>query len=133
MAGEMIMTQRKSTREQKMASIAAAKSLDEKITAAMTDYPQLCGWRLRREAIKRTGPGEDHWIWTDDVRLKAKRAEYFLSNAVQFAAARISEAYGLGVGTEWAQKHFGVYGDEAKAETQVLAIMSSLDNCSPDK
>lgn len=90
-----------------MAVIAAAKLLEEKIAAAMLDYPHLYGWRLRREAIKRTGPSEDEWIWSDDVRLKAKRAEYFLSNALQYAATRISEAYGVGVGEEWVAKHFG--------------------------
>lgn len=101
------MTQRKSVLKKRMEVISAAKLLEKEIAAAMIDYPHLYGWRLRREAIERTGPGEDDWLWTDDVRLKAERAEYFLANAVHYAARRISEAYGLGRGEEWAAKHFG--------------------------
>jgi len=97
-------------------AIRDARLLQSRIRAAVdVDYPGLCGWAMRLDPIRRTGTGEDDWAWDGSARAKAKRARKFLTEAVAVAARRISQAYGLGAGSEWARKHFGRAGDERLA------------------
>ena len=98
------------------AVIRAAAELEARIEQAVrAEYPALTGWRMRRNPIIRTGPGEDDWRWDESRRGKARRARQFLADAVRAAAIRISECYGLGLGSEWAARHFAAEGDERAA------------------
>jgi len=110
-------------RERNMRAIAAAKALESQIrVAVLADYPRLCGWLARRDAIRRTGPRHDDWSWDMSVRGRARQARWFLRNAVTVAAARISEVYGLGAGAEWATRH----GFEPSADTDARAAAQTL-------
>ena len=103
-------------RDRDNAVIIEAAKLESSIEQAIrADYPALTGWRMRREAIIRTGSGQDDWRWDESRRGKARQARRFLSSAVQVAAARISECYGLGLGSDWAERHFGAAGNETAA------------------
>lgn len=103
-------------RAQDEAAIAAAKQLADRIKQAVQqDYPDLRGYMIRLDAIVRTGPGPDDWRWDASKRGRGKRARVFLREAVAAAASRISEAHGLGSGSEWARRHFGKPGDERAA------------------
>lgn len=118
---------KQSQREADLAAIEAAQELERRIRDAVTaDRPDLRHYLMRLSAIVRTGPGEDDWRWDGSVRGRARRAREFLREAVGVAAARISEAYGLGAGSEWAERHFGVAGDERAAEAQVLESLRRL-------
>lgn len=123
----------KTNREKLTLLVEQASELDRRIAAAMSEYPGLYGWRLRLSAIKRTGPGEGDWIWTNDIRLQAKRARYFLREAVAVAASRISEAYGMGLGEDWAMRHFGPDENIADVGPRVLAGQPVRGTCRLDK
>jgi len=98
----------------------AATDLEAAIGRAVrADYPSLCGWALRvpHHRIVRYGPREDDWRWGAYPTAAEHAAAYrrYCERAVQVAASRISECYGLGVGSEWAERHFGAEGDERAA------------------
>lgn len=108
-------------------AVAAAKALEKRLMIAIeSDYPGLRGWLMRRDAIRRIGPLEDDWRWDCSLRGRATQARRFLREAIQVAAARVSERHGLGAGSEWAARHFGCDGDERRAEAQVLASLASV-------
>lgn len=106
------------SKETDSAAIETAEDLERRIIVAVQkDYPSLRGYLMRRAAIIRTGSGVDDWRWDSSLRGRARRARKFLREAVSVAAGRISEAYGLGTGSEWARLHFGpaARGDERAA------------------
>lgn len=95
-------------REKDLQDIDRARDLEQRLTETVReDFPDLCGWAMRREAIVRTGPGAQDWRWDGSVRGRAKRARQYIEQAVGVAASRISQAYGLGAGSEWAARRFG--------------------------
>lgn len=78
----------------------AAKATLSQISAALAEeYPTLRGSLPPLPGIDAT---------LDDLRS-------YPAQAVERAASRISEAYGLGLGSDWAQRHFGMDGDETAA------------------
>lgn len=89
-----------------------AKALDTAITAAVrADYPDLCGFALRVPGPYRWDARADHgdggWrAWRSQRERKAALRRY-LDRAVSVAAGRISECYGIGLGSAWAARHFG--------------------------
>jgi len=116
-------------RERDMRAITAAQELESRIRmAVLADYPRLCGWLARREAIRRTGPRRDDWAWDMSIRGRARQSRRFLRTAISVAASRISEVYGLGAGAEWATRHgFDLLADtDARASAQTLASLARL-------
>jgi hypothetical protein len=111
----------------------ASAVLEDRIAAAVRcDYPDLCGWHRHRPAIHRvvrTGPRADDWRWGAYRSAAAESAALrrWIAEAPGRAAGRISEAYGLGAGSEWAARH-GFVSDraESRAEAQVLASLRAV-------
>lgn len=90
---------------------AAVEAMATRIDAAMSAYPDLLGWRMHP-------PAWNYWRdggWRADRRGLLRAQATYLARAVTVAASRISEAYGLGAGSAWAERHFGAGGDERAA------------------
>jgi hypothetical protein len=112
----------------------ASAVLEHRIAAAVRcDYPDLCGWRRHRPAsyrVVRTGPRADDWRWGAYRSAAAESAALrrWIAEAPGRAAGRISEAYGLGAGSEWAARHGFVAGppSDSRAEAQVLASLRAV-------
>lgn len=69
---------------------AAVSALDAAVEQAVRkDYPQLCGWRV------------NVCMYRTKRRSLADAARLWSRNVVHVAASRISEAYGLGAGSDW--------------------------------
>lgn len=109
--------------------VAEMLALDSRISSAMqSEYPQLLGWRMSTIAIRRTGPAPDDWRCDRSKRGQMRHARQYLARAVDIAARRISEAYGVGEGSAWASRH-GLRASsyaEHRAESQVLASLRAI-------
>ena len=114
------------TKKQQIEKLSAEVSaLDQKLEASVRgEYPGLHGWRLNAPGCERFDRTTEKWVRRTQPQYIAAMRRY-LDSAVQVAAGRISEAYGMGVGSAWAAKFFDAAGDERIATAQAARSISA--------
>lgn len=111
-----------------------ATELADRVTNAVrSDYPDLTGWALRcpsHQKIIRTGSGEDDWRWGAyrSAQEECAALRRYIERVTTVAARRISEAYGLGAGDEWARRH-GLTADDPDHTARILVRKSLASVC----
>lgn len=111
--------------------LAEARELQAAIDRAMqADYPALCGWKLPLRDRYRWVGGRDTGDWRAyrSAGEHARALRRYLDRVVHVAASRISEAYGLGAGAEWVERHklASRHDSDVRAAAQTRASLAAV-------
>ena len=94
-----------------------ARAIRDRLEVAILEFPGLCRWAVEYP-VRYSG-------CTQREHLAALRR--YVDRAVPVAASRVSEAYGLGRGSEWAARHqLHAPAADARAAGQALASLARV-------